>query len=297
MNIKRSKIWLYIGIIIVIASVVLLISFTDIAGVEAISIWNVIFFGNIMFVVMISIFKSELFNASNKVIAAIPSDTGDNNSTFNRFRLGHESFPRAANIIDEVVKYQKPDGTVANVRFRGAYVGYNKIVRTNPGNTLFIGVDHKMMMCGGDIIMLGKMVRISPKELFKYVGKNTGFYNRIARVKGVRPGIKKIYVPSSISDVENMSTCSIVGNYRLDEPTGKRFNVVVEIIEDRLEKIFDYSEDGWDSFQKLHKNLLEVLRAQKAHSIAVRDAKGEMNQGGFIRPRQKDEDRKERRDV
>lgn len=297
MNFKRSKIWLYIGIILVIATIVIIISFTDAAGTEDLSIWTVIFFGNIMFVIMISIFKSELFNASNKVIAAIPSETGDNNSTINRFRLGHESFPRAANIIDEVVQYQKPDGGYADVRFRGAYIGYNKIVRTNPGNTLFLGAEHKMMMCGGDIIMLGKMVRLSPTELFKYVGKNMDFYNKIMRMKGKRAGVKKIYVPSTISKVEYKSICSMAGSYQLDEPTGKRFDVVMKILNDRIETIFDYSEDGWDSFEKLHERLLGALRLNKSQSIAVGDAKREIGQGAYIRPRQQEEDRRERRDV
>lgn len=244
---------------------------------------------------MLSIFRSELFNFSNKVVAAIPSDTGENNKFLDRFQLGHPSYPRAANLIDEIISFMKPDGGHADVRFRAAYLGYNRIVRTNPGDTLFIGPAHKMIMCGGDIIMMGKMVEISYTDLLNYVGMNKDFYNKVMRIGAKGPAVKRIYVPSTISAQEYKSVCSIAGAYRIDEPTGLRFDATVKLIEERIDKINDYSNEGWDKIKVMHENLTDMLRINKTQSIVVRDANNEMKSGGRIS--EPDNDRNRRGEV
>lgn len=267
------------GIALLIICGITYYAFVDDLGTEPLSIWVVLFFIGLFMKISISLYTSQLFNVSNKIISIIPSNTGNNNNLLERFRLGHQPYSISAKLIDEVVKCKFRDDTVKNVHFRGVYSGFNRRIRTNPGDTLFVGPAHLIKKIGGDFIVKGRLISISKEQLKGYVGGNTNFYDRI-----VLKNTKHIFVPSTISSENMLQYRSIDLNYAFDTAENNRFENTINWLQQRCLDIDNYANVSWDEFNSLQDRLLGVLRANKAQSITVRDAKEEMNNGGNIKP-------------
>ena len=254
-------------------------AFVDDMGTEPLSIWVVLFFVGLFMKISISLYTSQLFNVSNKVLSLIPSNTGNNNDLLERFRLGHQPYSISAKLIDEIVRCKFKDNTVKNVHFIGVYSGFNRRIRTNPGDTLFLGPAHLVKKIGGDFIFKGRFISISKEQLKGYIGSNSDFYDKI-----VLKNTKHIFVPSTISDGNMLQYRSIDLKYEFDTAGNKRFQSTIVWLQQRCGDIDNYANVSWDEFNSLQDRLLSVLRANKAQSITVRDAKEEMNNGGNIKP-------------
>lgn len=254
-------------------------AFVDDLGTEPLSIWVILFFLGLFTKISVSLYTSQLFNVSNKVISLIPSNTGNNTNLLERFRLGHQPYSISAKLIDEVVKCKFKDDTFKNVHFIGVYSGFNRRIRTNPGDTLFIGPAHLIKKIGGDFIVEGRFISISKEQLKGYVGGNAAFYNQI-----VLNNTKHIFVPSTISTENTLQYKSIDSDHEFYTVGNKRFKDTIIWLQKRCISIDNYANVSWDEFNSLQDRLLGVLRANKAQSITVRDAKEEMNQGGNIKP-------------
>ena len=197
-------------------------AFVDDLGTEPISIWVVLFFIGFFMKISISLYTSQLFNVSNKAVSLIPSNTGNNNNLLERFRLGHQPYSISAKLIDEVVKCTFKGGSVKNVHFIGVYSGFNRRIRTNPGDTLFLGPAHLIKKIGGDFIFKGRFIPISKEQLKGYVGGNASFYDKI-----VLKNTKHIFVPSTISKENMLQYRSIDLNYEFDTMKNNIFEFTI----------------------------------------------------------------------
>lgn len=270
----------YIVALLIICGMIYFAFYEDM-GTEEISIWVFMFFVVLFMIVSISLYTSQLFNVSNKLISSVPSNTGNKNNMLESYRLGHQPYSISAKLINEIIRCTFKDNVVKNVHFIGVYSGFNRQIRTNPGDTLFVGPAHLFKKIGGDFIVMGRLIKITKQQLFGYIGCNKDFYNRI-----VLKNTKHIFVPSTISTENKIQHRSIDNSFELDSTDAKRFDRTISWLQKRCNSIENYSNNSWDEFSGLQDRLLDVLRANKAQSIAVRDAQEEIRHGDKIQPTQ-----------